>query len=129
MGENSNSFALQETITSLLNKSNLSAEDIDLILLSPCGNSQDKKLLEVKQNLFATTPVYTANFNTGFVETSAMSLTICTCLQTLAENKPLKMKPCKNDLLDKIPLPQNPKKILAFTSSHVGNNTAILIER
>lgn len=129
LGENLDESALLETINSALSKANLKASDIDLILLSPSGNSQDSKILKAKETLFKNTPAYTANLNTGFVETSSMALSICACLETLASGKNLKMRKWQIEDFDKLPLPQNPKKILAFASSHVGNNSAIIIER
>lgn len=129
LGENSDPAPLVDLLNSLLKKASLKPADIDLILLSPCGNSQDAKILAAKNALFKGVPAYTANFNTAFLESASPLTTLCACLKNLDLKRPLKMPENCGESLGGGLSKESPKRILAFTSSHVGLNSAVIFER
>ncbi len=118
--------ALERATNIALERANLKASDIDLILWSPRGNAQDTKIAHLMSENFAQTPTICSTFNTGCAEASAGLMNIAFALRALSDDKGLWTQLGVKNLT----APDNnlrPQKILCLATSHTANAHAIIL--
>lgn len=116
---------LKSAVIEALEKSRCAAEDIDLIVFSPFGNAQDKKVLDLATDMFEGVPLITTVFNTGKIETTSAMLSLACALSA----DRLWPQITGNPDIDGAHLPDMAKRILCISSGFTGNNYALVIGR
>ena len=96
-----------------------------MIVFSPFGNAQDKKVLDLAANMFEGVPLITTVFNTGKIETTSAMLSLACALSA----DRLWPQITGNPDIDGAHLPDMAKRILCISSGFTGNNYALVIGR
>lgn len=132
LDQNLDTEALLHAISLAFQRAGKASEDIDLVVWAPQGNIQDKKVIDVCQHLFCQRyneiPFITTTFNTGYIESASVMVTLAcvlTCLKTGIE-----LWPQMTGLIeiDHKTLKKYPRNILVLGSSDVGYNFAVVIK-
>jgi len=123
--ENLSGNTLLSVVKSVLEKANLSENDVDIIIWSPMGNAQDKKVLNIAEKFFSNAILLNSTYNLGYVETSSTAINLSACLEAIKNGEEfweqkVGTKSDKN-------LNKKAENILVLASSHIGNNYALLI--
>ena len=122
---------LQRAITTALQRSSISAEQIDCVVWAPQGNSQDCKMLTALENVkgmrAGEIPLVTNTFNTGYIETASVLMSLGLLLKSLKTG--IEMWPQRTGIgyIDKRTLTQIPQYLLAIGSSDLGYNFAVVL--
>lgn len=120
------SAGLKQAVELALSRSRLSPGDIGLIVWAPQGNRQDKKVLEACEATwgagFAGIPLVTTTFNTGFIESASILVSIAATLESLKDGFSLWPQRTGIAGLDQRHLSAMPTHILALASSDAGYN-------
>ncbi|MEI7729699.1 MAG: beta-ketoacyl synthase N-terminal-like domain-containing protein [Verrucomicrobiota bacterium] len=117
-----------------LSRASVAAREIGLLVWAPQGNRQDLKVLEAGRSVFgerfAQMPLAATTFNTGYIESASILVSLAAALQSLhaAEST---LWPQRTGLpeLDARALPQPPDYILAMASTDLGYNYAAVFRR
>jgi 3-oxoacyl-[acyl-carrier-protein] synthase II len=111
--------------------------DVGLIIWSPQGNVQDLKILraggEIWGEDFRRIPLVTTTFNTGFIESASILVSLAAALEALgspvANGCGLWPQRCGIPEIDSRSLPPDPKYILALATTDLGYNFAAVFSR
>lgn len=129
--QNLDSEGLIHSCKLALQRSQVKAEDIDLLLWAPQGNIQDKKIIDACKKVFKEgykdLPLITTTFNTGFIESTSIIVTIGCALSALRENREMWPQLTGISDIDSRKLNKDPQNILVLASSDVGYNFAVVI--
>ncbi|MCK6501028.1 MAG: hypothetical protein L6Q38_16235, partial [Nitrospira sp.] len=124
---------LRHAVQLALDRSGLTPERIGLVVWAPQGNRQDLKALRVAEQLwgpaFAQLPVVTTTFNTGYIESASIVVSIAAALESIAQNQDLWPQLTGLPDLDQRPCRLAADGILALGSSDVGYNFALVLRR
>lgn len=125
------SDGLQCAVSTALRRSGISAEQIDLVVWAPQGNLQDSKMLTALENVNGMrtdqVPLITTTFNTGYIESASILLSLGLVLKSLKAGKSLWPQKTGIGYIDKRTLTEIPKYILTIGSSDVGYNYAVVL--
>ena len=119
---------LVHAVQTALQRSDVDISEIDLVVWAPQGNIQDMKVLSVLELLmgdrYSSVPMVTSTFNTGYIETSSILISLGMALKA-----GLDLWPQKTGLtqIDKLTLSRPPGYTLALGSSDVGYNFAVVL--
>jgi len=125
------SDGLKKTVESALNRAGLSPDDIGLLVWAPQGNRQDLKVLEACETIwgsrFAGIPIVTTTFNTGFIESASILVSVAAAIESLKNG--LSLWPQRTGManLDNRKLKEMPKYILALASTDLGYNFCVVL--
>lgn len=120
---------LKSTINSALKKADLKSCDIDLIVWSPRGIKRDVCVQKLCLEMFPQAPMSTSVFNTGYIESSSLLISLGAVLKALQLNIALSKQKTGIAEIDNANVAQNPKRILCIASSFSGNNYAMVVAR
>ncbi len=124
------SGGLDYACTTALTRSKLISDDIDLIIWAPQGNIQDQKVLDLYQKYWnSDIPIVTTTFNTGYLESSSIMLTLICCLASLNKDESLWQQRTGIDSIDTMKRDKTIRKILVLASSDLGYNYAMALQR
>lgn len=119
---------MDATISQALLEANLSADDIDLIVWSPSGTSQDEALSNFCKTRLKNAKMLTSVFNTGYIETSSAAISLAATLEALQNGNEFWPQRTGDEFADKSSAPVKAKNILALSASHVGNYYSLVIK-
>jgi 3-oxoacyl-(acyl-carrier-protein) synthase len=124
---------LKHAVQLALTRAGIAPEQIGLLVWAPQGNRQDAKVLQVGAEIFgerfAQLPLVTTTFNTGYIESASILVSLAAALSALAGGTELWPQRTGLAELDQRPLTALPEFILALASSDVGYNFAVLLRR
>ena len=113
-------------------RSGIDIGQIDLVVWAPQGNAQDKKVIDVcKQVLkerYDEVPLVTTTFNTGYIESASVMVTLACVLADLKMGKKLWPQITGIPEIDQKKLVRAPRKIWVLGSSDVGYNFSVIID-
>ena len=108
-------------------------EQVGLLVWAPQGNRQDEKVLAagaaVFGERFARLPLVTTTFNTGYIESASILVSLAATLSALAEGTELWPQRTGVPALDDRPVNPDPEYILALASTDLGYNFAAVLRR
>lgn len=114
-----------------LTRSGVAAEQIGLLVWAPQGNRQDQKVLdagaEVFGDRFARLPLVTTTFNTGYIESASILVSLASALAALAAGTALWPQRTGLPELDSRALAAAPGYIMAIASTDIGYNFAAVL--
>ncbi|MBD3419517.1 MAG: radical SAM protein [Chitinivibrionales bacterium] len=123
---------LKRVIEQALARSRISPEAIGLIIWAPQGNRQDLKVMEAVSALWPRAsvrpPLVTTSFNTGYIETASILVSIAMVLESLKSGVELWPQRTGLDEIDSRRLSLVPEHCLAVGSSDVGYNFATVLK-
>lgn len=124
---------LQAAIRLALSRARRSAGDIGLIVWAPQGNRQDLKVLRAGEAIwgesFAGLPLATTTFNTGYIESASIVVSLAAALAALHAGPGLWPQRTGLRELDERVLAAPPQNILAVASTDLGYNYAVVLGR
>ncbi|MBL9139098.1 MAG: cobalamin-dependent protein [Verrucomicrobiales bacterium] len=124
---------LRHAVQLALDRSGLTPADIGLVVWAPQGNRQDLKVLRVAEELwgpaFAQIPIVTTTFNTGYIESASILVSLGAALENIARDQDLWPQRTGVPELDQRPRRPAADGILAVGSSDVGYNFAVVLRR
>jgi len=124
---------LKHAISLALSRAAIGPEKIGLLVWAPQGNRQDEKVLkaaaEIFSERFSRLPLAATTFNTGFIESASILVSLACALEAL--NTGTELWPQKTGIpeLDQRSLTAPPEYILALASTDFGYNFATVIRR
>ena len=102
-----------------------------LLVWAPQGNVQDKKVLDACAQVFGVNfpalPLVTTTFNTGFIESASILVTLAAALESLRSGQNMWPQRTGMSELDGRQLAAFPRQILALASTDVGYNFAVVV--
>ena len=127
------SSGLTRAVGLALSRANLSAADVGLLVWAPQGNRQDEKVLKVGAEIFGgrfeKLPLVTTTFNTGYIESASILVSLASTLAALDAGTELWPQRTGRPELDNRPLAAPPEFILALASTDFGYNFAAVLRR
>jgi hypothetical protein len=106
---------------------------IGLIVWAPQGNRQDLKVITVCEELFGSDfkklPLVTTTFNTGYIESASILVSLAAALEALATGGGLWPQRTGVSELDQREGRGAPEYILVLASSDVGYNFAVVLRK
>ncbi len=120
---------LENAMKTSLKRSGLSCEEIDLVVWAPQGNIQDNKVLHVYDKYFNGKPLITNTFNTGYIESSSIISALGCVLHCLNSGSPLWPQITGIENVDSLKTTHEIKNILALSSTDVGYNYSMILNR
>jgi 3-oxoacyl-[acyl-carrier-protein] synthase II len=115
-----------------IKRSEVKITDIDLVLWAPQGNIQDKKVIDVCKKILETgyeqVPLVTTTFNTGYIESASVLVTLACALLALQEGNDLWPQLTGLPEIDNKKLRKDPRNILVLASSDLGYNFAVVVK-
>ncbi|MDP8266551.1 MAG: beta-ketoacyl synthase N-terminal-like domain-containing protein [Candidatus Aceula meridiana] len=115
-----------------IERSKIDSSEIDLVVWAPQGNAQDKKVIDACKHIlnsrYDEVPLVTTTFNTGYIESASIMVTLACVLTCLKEGKALWPQLTGVDEIDNKILARDPRNILVLGSSDVGYNFAVIIK-
>lgn len=120
---------LESAMKKALKRSELSGDDIDLVIWAPQGNIQDDKVLSVYDKYFNGKPIITNTFNTGYIESSSVLSALGSALYSLNTEQPLWKQITGIERVDSVELNREINNILVLSSTDVGYNYAVVLNR
>jgi 3-oxoacyl-[acyl-carrier-protein] synthase II len=133
MAPNLGTAGLKHAIELALSRAGLTAADIGLLVWAPQGNRQDWKVLQVRAELWTDAasrpPMVTTTFNTGYIESASVLVSLAVALASLPHG--LELWPQLTGLpeLDESRLTRTPEHLLAVGSTDLGYNFAVVLRR
>jgi 3-oxoacyl-[acyl-carrier-protein] synthase II len=119
---------LNQACNVALSRAGLSWSDIGLAVWAPQGNAQDKKVLDVLfVNGAGTCPLAATTFNTGYIETASILVSVACALESLRTGAMLWPQKTGVPDLDNRHPDRIPRHILALASTDIGYNFAIVL--
>ena len=122
---------LRHAVALALSRANVAAADIGLVVWAPQGNRQDLKVTEVCRRLwkedFARRPLVTTTFNTGYIESASILVSLAAALHALDAG--LELWPQRTGMpeLDQRSLKSSPEYLLALAGTDLGYNFAAVL--
>jgi 3-oxoacyl-[acyl-carrier-protein] synthase II len=133
LAPNLGAAGLLHAVRLALERAGLEPADIGLIVWAPQGNRQDLKVLQAGQELwgadFARLPLATTTFNTGYLESASILVSLAAALAALDEGPTLWPQRTGLSEIDERSLTAAPRFLLAMASSDVGYNFAAVLRR
>jgi 3-oxoacyl-(acyl-carrier-protein) synthase len=124
---------LKHAVQLALSRAGIAPGDIGLLVWAPQGNLQDEKVLEVGAEIFggrfAQIPLVTTTFNTGYIESASILVSLAASLVAMDEGADLWPQRTGLPELDNRMLAAPPEFILALASTDVGYNFAAVLRR
>ncbi len=126
--------ALVHAIHTALARAAVAHAVIDCIAWAPQGNAQDKKMLDALDVVFGSRaqkiPLVTTTFNTGFIESASILVTLAALLAALAHDDTMVPWPQITGIpeIDTRTFEKKVDYVLAIGSSDVGGNYAVVIK-
>jgi 3-oxoacyl-(acyl-carrier-protein) synthase len=114
-----------------LERSEVAADEVGLVVWAPQGNAQDRKVLQALAAVLPqheSVPLVTTTFNTGYIESASILVSLATTLRALSTGTQLWPQRTGMAELDSRALTARPKYVLACGSSDVGCNFALLVK-
>lgn len=130
--QNLDTEALLHAVSLAFERSSINSSEIDLIVWAPQGNIQDKKVMDACKCIFDQRydeiPFVTTTFNTGYIESASIMVTLACVLKCLQQG--IELWPQMTGLaeIDRKDLKKYPRNILVLGSSDVGYNFAVVIK-
>jgi 3-oxoacyl-[acyl-carrier-protein] synthase II len=128
---NLNAAALARAIDIALRRSKVTPGEIDLVVWAPQGNAQDRKMLDALRecggDAWARTPLVATTFNTGYIESASILVSIAAVLESLKSDTALWPQKTGDEGIDNRALCGPPRNLLAIGSSDVGYNYAVVL--
>lgn len=129
---NLSSEGLEHACDLAFKRSGIQPEAIDLIVWAPQGNAQDKKVIATLQNKmmknFHDIPLVTTSFNTGFIESTSILVSLAATLESLKRNIRLWPQITGDQDIDRRTFSSVPQYILVLASSDVGYNYVLVLK-
>lgn len=111
-----------------LSRAGIGFGDIGLIIWAPQGNGQDKKVLDVLADSgLGSVPLAATTFNTGYIETASILVSVACALSGLASGKGLWPQKTGIADLDNRGEVAQPRYALALASTDLGYNFALVL--
>ena len=130
---NNGTAGLKHAAQSALTRAEVASGQIGLIVWAPQGNRQDLKVITVCEELFGSDfrqlPLVTTTFNTGYIESASILVSLAAALEALATGGRLWPQRTGVSELDHREGRGTPEYILALASSDVGYNFAVVLRR
>lgn len=129
---NLGSEGLRHAIELALSRSELQADDVDLLVWAPQGSRRDLKTLEGAQRVwgprFEQLPLLTTTFNTGHIESASILVSLAVALAALTDPavNPWPQRTGRPEL-DLRPLLRPPRNVVALATSDFGYNFAAVL--
>jgi 3-oxoacyl-[acyl-carrier-protein] synthase II len=124
---------LRYAVQLALSRAGVPPEKIGLLIWAPQGNRQDDKVLQVAAEVFggrfAQIPLVTSTFNTGYIESASILVSLAAALAALAGGNQLWPQRTGCPDLDDRPLTTPPEFLLTLASTDVGYNFAAVLRR
>ncbi len=122
---------LKHAVNLALARARISAEDIGLVVWSPQGNRQDAKVLDVCRELWgnAPRPQVTTTFNTGYIESASILVSLAAALAALETGTELWPQRTGLPELDQCAVVEPPEYILALAGTDFGYNFAAVLRK
>ena len=128
---NLQSDGLVRAVQLALTRAGVDSGDIGLLVWAPQGNVQDKKVLDACAQVFGVNfpalPLVTTTFNTGFIESASILVTLAAALESLRSGQNMWPQRTGMSELDGRQLAAFPRQILALASTDVGYNFAVVV--
>lgn len=123
---------LEHACNLALTRSKIGPDAIDLVIWAPQGNIQDKKVIDSLQKIlgarYSEVPFVTTTFNTGYIESASILVTLAAALESLQEGNELWPQMTGVAELDERKLQNPPGHVIALGSSDVGYNFAVVLK-
>ena len=124
---------LQHAVRLALSRAGIEPGKIGLLVWAPQGNLQDDKVLkagaEIFGGRFAQIPLVTTTFNTGYIESASILVSLAASLAALEQGAELWPQRTGLPELDNRAPAAPPEFILALASTDVGYNFAVVLRR
>jgi 3-oxoacyl-[acyl-carrier-protein] synthase II len=124
---------LEHAVRLALSRAGVEPEKIGLLVWAPQGNRQDDKVLQVAAKVFgeryAQLPLATTTFNTGYIESASILVSLAATLTTLATGTELWPQRTGLPELDQRKLTAPSEYLLALASTDFGYNFAVVLRR
>ena len=124
---------LVQAVQLALARANVRPNEVGLLVWSPQGNRQDLKVLQAGEEfwgeVFARLPLVTTTFNTGFIESASILVSLAATLAALESGSELWPQRTGLPQLDERTPTGIPDIILALASTDLGYNYAAVIRR
>ena len=133
LAPNLGTAGLQHAVKLALSRAGLAPEQIGLLVWAPQGNRQDEKVLragaEIFGGRFAQIPLATTTFNTGYIESASILVSLACALTALEAGAELWPQRTGLPELDQRALAAPPEFVLALASTDLGYNFAAVFRR
>jgi len=133
LAANLGTAGLKHAVELALARAGIAPEKIGLLVWAPQGNRQDEKVLQVGVEIFgerfAQLPLATTTFNTGYIESASILVSLASALAALDAGTELWPQRTGQPELDNRALTALPEVILALASTDVGYNFAAVLRR
>jgi len=124
---------LKHAVQLALSRAGVTPEQIGLLVWAPQGNRQDEKVLKAGAELFggrfAQLPLAATTFNTGYIESASILVSLASALEALDGNTELWPQRTGLPELDDRALPAAPELLLVLASTDFGYNFAAVLRR
>ncbi|MFM2295697.1 MAG: hypothetical protein RLZZ350_2110 [Verrucomicrobiota bacterium] len=124
---------LRHAVQLALTRAGVTAEQIGLLVWAPQGNVQDEKVLSVGAEIFgarsAQLPLVTTTFNTGYIESASILVSLAAALAALEAGAELWPQRTGLAELDDRSLTAPPEFVLALASTDFGYNFVAVLRR
>jgi 3-oxoacyl-[acyl-carrier-protein] synthase II len=120
---------LKRAVELALTRAALGPADIDLCVWAPQGNTQDLKVVQAWERVggAATTPLLTTSFNTGYIESASIVLSLACLLGVLHDGAGPWPERTGVPALDARTWPAKIRHVLALASTDLGYNYALVV--
>jgi 3-oxoacyl-(acyl-carrier-protein) synthase len=123
---------LRRACETALTRSGLTWQDIGCVVWAPQGNAQDEKVLSVLESglgeKFPVVPCVTTTFNTGYIETASILVSLACVLENLKNAFGLWPQITGVASIDSRKLHALPEYLLALASTDLGYNYALIFK-
>jgi 3-oxoacyl-[acyl-carrier-protein] synthase II len=131
-GQNMGTEGLTFAVNQALERSNIAASQIDLVVWAPQGNAQDKKVIDSLVSVFGEAfkdiPMVTSVFNTGYIESASILVSLGAVLNSIKNNLPIWPQRTGLPDIDSCVLAKTPGHILALAGTGLGYNFAAVLK-
>jgi 3-oxoacyl-[acyl-carrier-protein] synthase II len=120
---------LNRAVRLALTRANLGPADIDLCAWAPQGNAQDLKAVQAWEAVAGAgaAPFVTTSFNTGYIETASILLSLACLLEALHDGAGAWPERTGVPALDTRAWPKTVRQVLALGSTDLGYNYALVV--
>ena len=133
LAANLGTAGLKHAVELALARAGIAPEQIGLLVWAPQGNRQDEKVLKIGADIFGERftqlPLVTTTFNTGYIESVSILVSLASALAALDAGTELWPQRTGLPELDNRRLTASPEYILALASTDVGYNFAAVLRR
>lgn len=131
--QNLDPAGLVRSVRLALARAQVPPEQIGLLVWAPQGNRQDEKVLAAAKEIWGThfdhLPLATTTFNTGYIESASILVSLAAALAALDTGPQLWPQRTGRAELDGRALTQAPEYLLALASTDLGYNFAVVVRR